>query len=88
MEFNTLTRELKEYQWALREMGKCPSLNEIEIDLLVYLALAAEESIEKFDEARQFAMIARPNVIVSIITKCTASGFPMKWPENATQDQV
>ena len=86
MEFNTLTRSIEEYRWAIREMGKCPVLSPIEIDVLVYLALAAEEGLDEFNEARKTVMETRTAVIASIIAKCHATGFPMKWPNDAAQD--
>ena len=86
MEFNELTRSLEEYRWALKEMGKCPVLNPIEMDILIYMALAAEEGLDEFNEARQNVMMTRPAIIASIIAKCSSTGFPMKWPENAPQN--
>ena len=83
MEFETLQRPKEDYLWAIMEMAKCPTLSVVETNLLIDLALAADQSTEHFDLARREAMTYRSAVVASIIKKCTMTGFPMKWPDNA-----
>ena len=83
MEFETLKRPKEDYLWAVLEMAKCPTLSVPETSLLIDLGIAADSSTEEFDIARREAMMYRPRVVASIINKCMAAGFPMKWPHDA-----
>lgn len=83
MEFETLTRPKEDYLWAVLEMSKCPTLSIPETNLLIELGIAADESVEQFDIVRREAMLHRTRMVASIIMKCSAAGFPMKWPTYA-----
>jgi hypothetical protein len=82
MEFETLTRPIEDYRWALGRMADHGgSLDPAEMNLLINLILAADIGLEEFDLTRREAMMYQPRLVAGLIMKCQAHGFPMKWPE-------